>query len=259
MMRIKINDLDFEVTPVPGPLRLALLADPVLMQAIMRDIWEWDAEAKSGKPLTALFENRAAVLPNGLTFFVPKTGPDGRIVKAEAPSTSMAKRFLKATGAKSMNELMGALNRVVELNRKTIPFEIFRPLNATASYRIRMYTDFAAVKIENAARNLSAYLLLPSQVGFHAELGAIPDAPAHEAAVAAGVNVDTMRPGFIVPARVPATLGMRRTALAKAFDELQVELVAQGGSATATDVQKMRAARLATEWRAIEPQPQKAN
>lgn len=258
-MRIKINDIDFDVTPVPGPLRLALLSDPVLMQAIMRDIWEWDAVSKTGKALASLHENRAAVLPNGLTFFVPKTAADGRIVKAEAPSTSMAKRFLKATEAKSLNDLMGALNRVVELNRKTVPFEVFRPLNATASYRIRMYTDFVAVKIENAARNLTAYLLLPSQVGFHAELGTIPDAAAHEAAVAAGLDVNAMRPGFIVPARAPATLGMRRAALAKGFDELQADLVAQGGPETASDVQKMRAARLATEWRAIQPQAQKAN
>jgi hypothetical protein len=258
-MRIKINQIDFEVTPVPGPVRLALLSDPVLMQAILRDIWEWDAVAKSGKALTPLFENRAAVLPNGLTFFVPRTDAEGRLVKAEAPSTSMAKRFLKATGAKSLNELMGAMNRVVELNRKTVPFEEFRPLNATASYRIRMYTDFSAVKIENAARNLAAYILLPAQVGFHAELGVIPDTAAHEAAVAAGVDVNAMRPGFIVPARAPATLGMRRAALAKAFDELQAELVAQGGPETSTPIQKMRAARLATEWRALDPQPVKTN
>lgn len=254
-MRIKINQIDFDVTPVGAQMRAALLSDPVIGQAILRNVWEWDAAAGSGRPLTPLLNNRAAVLPNGLSFFVAKAGPDGRIVKNEAPSAAMATRFLKVTGAKDLKELMGALNRIVELPQKILPLDVFAPLNATASYRLKMFTDFAVVQLQNAGRNLTAYLFLPAQVGFHAELGAIPDQAAHDAA---GVDMNKLRPGFIVPARAPAAQAMRRAALARQFEELQAEMQALGGPEKATDLHRLRAARLAAEWKVIAPK-QKAN
>lgn len=254
-MRIKINQIDFDVAPVPADLRAALLSDPVIGQAVLRSVWEWDAGARTGKALIPLIQDRAAVLPNGLSFFVPRSGPNGTLVKNDPPSANMAKRFLKATGAKSLTDLMQALNRVVELPQKILPLEVFRPLNATASYRVRMFTDFAVLQLQNAARNLTAYLFLPAQVGFHAEITDTPDPAAHEAA---GIDLNAMRPGFIVPARAPATQGMRRAALSQMFRELQAELDAAGGPEKATDIQKLRAARLAAEWKVIAP-PQKAN
>lgn len=254
-MQIKINGIDFEVTPVAGPLRAALLADPLIGQAIVRDVWEWDAVTRKGKALTPLVENRAAVLPNGIAFFVAKVGPGGVLVKNNPPSANMAKRFLKATGAKDMNGLMGALNRILELPRKVIPFEAFRPLDATASYRIRMVTEFVALQLQNASRNLTAYLYLPAQVGFHPEITAVPDQAAHDAA---GVDIAKLRPGFIVPAQSRAVLGMRRAALSKAFEELQAEILAQGGADTATDQQKWRVARISAEWQILTPSPEAA-
>lgn len=252
-MRIKINAVEFEVTPVPGALRTALLGDQLILGAILRDVYAWDAATQSGRPLVQLAQGRGVVLPNGISFFVPKAGPDGAIVKNEAPSKTMAQRFVKATGTKSMTDLMAALNRVVELQNKVLPLETFRPLNATASYRIRMFTDFAVLQLSNPARNLTGYLYLPSQVGFHAELGAIPNQAAHDAAVAAGLDVNQMRPGYIVPARTQAARDMRMAALSRAFEELQAEMNAAGGPEKATDIQKLRAARLMTEWKAIAP------
>lgn len=254
-MQIKINGIDFDVTPVAGPLRAALLADPLIAQAIVRDVWEWDVATQKGKGLTPLVDNRAAVLPNGIGFFVAKAGPGGALVKNNPPSTNMAKRFLKATGAKDLNALMSALNRILELPRKVIPFETFRPLNATASYRIRMVTEFVVLQMQNAARNLTAYLYLPSQVGFHAEITGIPDQAAHDAK---GIDPVRLRPGFFVPAQSKAVLGMRRAALTKAFEELQAEIMAAGGAEAATDAQKMRAARINAEWQILTPRPQPA-
>lgn len=254
-MRIKINQIDFDVTPVPVQLRAALLSDPIIGQAILRNVWEWDAVTQTGKPLTPLLNNRAAVLPNGLSFFVTKPGTDGKIVKNEAPSTAMATRFLKATGAKTLKDLMAALNRIVELPQKILPLETFQPLNATASYRLRMFTDFAVVQLQNSSRNLTAYLFLPAQVGFHADITAVPDQAAHDAA---GIDMNKLRPGFIVPTRTPASQGMRRAALARQFEELQAEMEGLGGPDKATDLHRLRAARLAAEWKVIAPK-QKAN
>lgn len=255
-MRIKINKIDFDVTPVPAQLRAALLADPVIGQAILRDVWDWDATTQAGKALVPLIQNRAAILPNGLSFFVPRNGPDGAIVKNDPPSATMAKRFLKAVGAKDLREVMQAINRVVELPQKTLPLEVFRPLNATASYRIRMFTDFAVLQLQAADRNLTAYLFLPAQVGFHAAITGVPDQAAHDAA---RVDINAMRPGFVVPARAPAAQGMRRAALHQSFQELQAEIQAAGGPEKASDTHKLRAARLAAEWKVIAPPAPKAN
>ncbi len=251
-MQIRIGSIDFEVTPVASDLRAALIADPIMTQALRREVWEWDAEAGKGKPLVPVVQNHIVTLPNGLSFFIPKTGPGGEIVKNEAPSKKMAQRVLKATGAKDLRDLMGALNRVIDLPRLRLPLDVFRVLNATASYRLVLTSDYAVVQLRAADRNLTANLLLPSQVGVHAEITAIPDPKAHEAR---DIDPGTLRPGFIVPANSPATQGIRRTALAKRLEELQAAVTAQGGPETATGAQTRHAAQLSAEWKVLTPKP----
>ncbi len=249
-MQIRINRIEFEVEPVAGPLRAAVLADPVIARAVLRDVWEWDAAAQTGKALVPLVQERAVVLPNGLSFFVPRSGADGAITKHEAPSASMAKRMLKVTGARDLPEVMTALNRVIDLPKKTLPLATFRGLDARASYRLRMFTEFAVLRLNNAARNLGAFLFLPSQVGFHAEIGETLDPAQREAVLA---EARGLRPGFLVPARSEASRGMRRAALSRQFEELQAEIAALGGADKATDLHRIRAQRLAAEWKALTP------
>lgn len=256
-MRIKINQIDFDVTPVAAQLRTALLGDALISQAILRDVWSWDGETQKGMPLTNLVQNGVAVLPNGLSFFVPRVTSEGAVVKNEKPSTVMAKRFIEAVGAKELREVMNGINRIVALPQKALPLDAFAPLNALASYRLRMFTDYAVLQLSNAARNLTGYVYLPAQVGFHAEIVKIID----EAAFAAKtVDLAQLRPGFIVPARTEAALGMRRAAVAKQFEELQAELDAAGGAEQASPLQKTRAVRLSQEWNVLAPKaPAAAN
>ena len=249
-MRIKINQIDFDVTPVPAQLRTALLGDSLIAQAILRDVWSWDAEKQKGLPMTNLVQNGVAVLPNGLSFFVPRVTTEGVVVKNEKPSTVMAKRFIEAVGAKDLREVMNGINRIVALPQQTIPLDAFNPLNAHATYRVRMFTDYAVLQLSNAARNLTGYLYLPAQVGFHAEIGKLTD---EEAFKAKKIDMAKLRPGFIVPARTEAALGMRRAAVAKQFEELQAELDAAGGAEEATPIQKARAVRLSQEWNVLAP------
>lgn len=256
-MRIKINQIDFDVTPVAAQLRHALLGDNLISQAILRDVWAWDAEKQEGQTLTNLVQNGVAVLPNGLSFFVPRVTTEGVVVKNEKPSTVMAKRFIEAVGAKDLRDVMGGINRIVALPQKAIPFDAFNPLNAHASYRIRMYTDYSVLQLSNAARNLTGYLYLPAQVGFHAEITGYADEAAFKAKA---IDLTKLRPGFIVPARTEAALGMRRAAIAKQFEELQAELDTAGGAEEATPIQKARALRLSQEWNVLVPKaPATAN
>lgn len=251
-MQIRVGKVEFNVTAVTSEMRAAVATDPTMTRALRRDVWEWDAEAKAGKFLEPVVRDRVVTLPNGLSFFVAKTDKDGNIVKNEAPSSRMAQRMLKATGAKDLRELMGALNRVIDLPRLRFPLDVFRPLQKTASFRLALVSDYAVVQLRASDRNLVANLLLPAQVGVHAEITAIPDEAAHEAA---GIDLGAMRPGFIVPAHSPATQGIRRMALAKRLEELQTTIAAQGGNETATDAQKNLAGQLSAEWKVLAPKP----
>lgn len=250
-MKIKINAVEFDVEPVAAPLRQVLLADPVIMQGVWRPVWAWDAVTRTGKPLTQMTEKKGVPLGNGITFFVPRVGPEGQMVKNDGPSKKMAERVLKATGAATIAELMAALNRILHLPQKTIPLDAFRPLDPVASYRVRMHVDFAVVHLGNAARNLSAYLLIPGQCAFHHEVTAIPDQAAYDAALAATPGLAAIQPAFVVPPRTRANLGLRSLAIGRALGDLQDDVRAAGGPDAASDTQKRRAAQLAAEWRVL--------
>lgn len=251
-MQIRIGKIEFEVTPVAADLRAALIADPVMAQALRREVWEWDAEAQKGKPLVPVVQNRVVTLPNGLSFYIPRTDKDGNITKKETPSKKMAQRMLQATGARDLRDLMGALNRVIDLPRLRLPIDVFRVLNKTASYKLILVSDYAVVRLRAADRNLIANLLLPSQVGVHAEITAITDTKAHEAK---DIDMATLRPGFIVPGNSPATQGIRRIALAQRLEELRAAIDAQGGPDSATPAQTALASQLSAEWKVLEPKP----
>ena len=70
-MQIKLNDIVFDVAPVPTNLRMALLADPVIAQGVWRDVYHWDAVTQTGKVLVTTTPSGTAPLGNGITFFVP--------------------------------------------------------------------------------------------------------------------------------------------------------------------------------------------
>lgn len=251
-MKVRIGKIELEVTPVVAAMRAAVTSDPSMAEAMRREVWEWDAVERKSRALVPVVQNRVVTLPNGLSFFVARAGQEGPPVKNEAASARMAQRMLKATGAKDLRDLMGALNRVIDLPRLRLPLDVFRPLNATASYRLVMVSDYAVVQLRAADRNLVANLILPAHVGVHAEITSIPDEAAHEAA---GIDLATLRPGFIVPAHTPATQGIRRTALAQRLQELQDVLAAQGGPSTATESQRRLAGQLSAEWKTLSSKP----
>jgi hypothetical protein len=257
-MRISINRIDFEVAAVPAQTRMAVLSDPFLAQAIWRDVYRWDAAAGTGEVIARVAPNGAVPLPNGIAFFVPRVTATGQVAKAEGPSRKMAERFLQATGAKSIGDLLAALNRILHLPQKTIPLAPFAPLNPYLSYTLRMETEYAVVRLAHAGRNLSAFVLIPGQVGFRAIPGEVRDPAGWEAALAATPALAAIRPGFIVPPQTEANAGMRRLALARRMEELQAEVAAGGGNAAATPGQRGTAARLMAEWRLLAPVPQKA-
>ncbi|MBW7922034.1 MAG: hypothetical protein H3C51_08035 [Rubellimicrobium sp.] len=251
-MKIRVGKVEFEVTPVSAAMRAAVTADPNMAQAMRREVWEWDAVARKGTPLVPVVQQRVTTLPNGLSFFVARAGSEGPLVKNDAASAKMAQRMLKATGAKDLRDLMGALNRVIDLPRLRLPLDVFRPLNETTSYRLVLASDYAVVQLRAADRNLVANLLMPAQVGVHAEITAIPDQAAHDAK---GIDLAALRPGFIVPAHTPATQTIRRAALAQRLQDLQQTVAAQGGPETATPAQRALAGQLSAEWKVLTPKP----
>ena len=251
-MKININKIEFEIEAVPAALRGLILSDPIIAQGIWRDVWSWDAPSQKGTALTRLTADRAAPLGNGIAFLVTRVWPDGTVRRADAPSKKMAERMMKVTGAKTMTDLMAALNRVIHLPQKTLPLEAFQPLNIVASYKVKMYVDYAVVTLNNPARNLQCYLLIPSQVAFHHEVTAIPDQAAYDAALAANPALSAIQPAFIVPPKTKANLGLRMMACAKAVEELQAEMRAAGGPEATSEAQRLRAGVLAAEWRLLQ-------
>jgi len=250
-LKIKINAVEFDIEPVPAVMRQAILSDPILSRGVWREVWQWDAVAQQGKPLAAMTDKRAVPLGNGIAFFVPRIGAQGEMMKSEAPSKKMAERVMKATGAKTLLDLMNALNRIINLPQKELPLGSFAPLNPVASFKIGMYVDYNVVQMANAARNLSAYLLIPGQVAFQHHVTAIPDQVAYDAVLAATPGLATLQPAFVVPPRTKANLGLRSLAVGRALADLQDEIRAAGGPEAASDAQKRRAAQLATEWRVL--------
>jgi hypothetical protein len=230
-MKITINKIDFEVSPVSPALREILLADKIIAQGVWRDVWAWDAVAGTGRMLTASVDEKAVPLGNGILFHVPKVGQEN--ARADGPSAKMAEKLLKATGAKSMQDLMVAMNRILHLPQKTVPFEAFAPLNPVASYKIRMHVDFTALQLTNASRALTCFIMVPGACAFHHEVTAIPDQAAYDALLAEQPQLSAIQPAFVVPPRSRANLGLRTLAIGADLTALSADAAGAPGRAMA--------------------------
>jgi len=255
-MKIKLGKAEFEVGAVAGQMREALLSDPVIAQGVWRDVYRWDASAKSGKILVPTSQDGGVPLGNGLNFFVPRVAANGAVVKSETASNTMAKRFLEAVGARQIIDVIKGLNTVINLPQKTLPLANFSPLNPAVSYLIKMHVDFAVVQLRDAGRNLTAYVYVPGQVAFHHEITAIVDQAAYDALIAATPAMAQPQPAFIVPARSKANQTIRMIALARRIEEMQPAIAKLTKDAPVTpgnDHLRRTFGRAVAEWRAISP------
>ncbi|SDE62091.1 hypothetical protein [Limimaricola pyoseonensis] len=243
-MQIKLNDIAFEVSAVEGPLRAAILSDPLIGRAIWRDVWAWDQAAQEGKPLGPLTQNGSIPLANGISFFVPKSGGTE---KNESASKTSGERFLKALNVKSSIDVLKAMARLLGMPQKTLPKE-FDALKPVASYQLKMHVEHSVVRLRNASRNLQAYILIPGQIGFHHEITAIGDQEGYDALVAEKPELKSLTPLFLVPARSKANREMRATALMTR----QRELVAEAqGQDPAPEALRMQIGRVQAELRML--------
>lgn len=262
-MKLTIGKVEFEVTPVARDMRAVLLAEPAILPGVWRDVWRWDAEAGTGQVLVPLVQNRALPLPNGLSFFVPKSGAGGVLVGNPKPTKAMAQRFLEAVGSASITDVLRALTQVLNLPQKTLPLDAFTPLNPVASYLVRAHVDFSVVQLRNAGRNLTAYLFVPGQIAFHHEVTAVRDSAAYEALMTERPELRAMQPAFVVPAQTRANLGIRRLALARRIEELrpvieQISAAAKGETERPEEARTREVAQVLTEWRTLQAAPQPA-
>ena len=256
-MKLKLNQVEFDIQPVPGPLRAALLADPILQQGLSREVWRWDAVAKTGTPLVAMTPQKGVPLPNGISFFVPR--PGNPTDKSEGPSTKMANRVVEAVGAKSIADVMQAVNRIARLPQKTLPLKDFEKLAAVASYTMRVHVEYNVLHAVNAARNLGLYMFIPGQCSFTARIDAVPDQSAYDAALAENAQLERMQPGFIIPPATEANLNLRRMAIAQRITEIQADLGGlQPRDLEIGDPRRLVIARLSLEWQALNRPPKAA-
>lgn len=246
-MQIKLNKIPFEVKPVEGALRAALLADPVIARGASRPVWAWNREEGKGGYLVPTTAQKAVPLPTGVTVFVPKAGAAGAAVqKADGPTARMAERFLAAVGAKDWGPVLQALSRVTGVAQRKVPTEAFVALNPLGSYHLRLETEFQVVELSHAGRNLAAFVFLPGLVGFQ---------PALKAAPAEGTVLPALtRPVFVVPPPTDAAMALRRMAVARRLTEMQALL---GGTRPADlpqgDPRRAEVAKLGAEWKVLQP------
>jgi hypothetical protein len=256
-MKLTLNKVDFDIQPVAAPLRDALLADPIIRQGVTREVWRWDAATRTGTPLVAMTAQKGVPLPNGVSFFVAR--PGSATQKADGPSAKMAERVLEAVGAKSITDVMQAVNRVVRLPQKTLPLKEFEKLSAVASHTLRIHVDYAVLYAANAARNLGLYIFIPGQCAFTARIDAVPDQAAYDAALAENAQLARLQPGFVIPPGTEANIMLRRMALAQRITEIQQSL---GGTDIRDlppgDLRRLTIARLSLEWQAINSPRKKA-
>lgn len=246
-MQISLNRIPFEVRPVDGDLRAALLAEPVILRGAQRPVWAWDKDEGRGRFLVPTAPGGAIALPTGLTVFVPRPGAaGGAIRKADGPTAKMAERFLAAVGAKDWGQVLQALSRVTGVPQRKVPLEGFAPLNPLASYLVRMDIEFQVLELSHAGRNLAAFVFLPGLASFRPMLR---EAPAEGAALPA-----VPRPAFVIPPPTQAVAALRRLAVARRLTEMQAEL---GGTRPADlpegDPRRLAVARLGAEWKALQP------
>ena len=207
----------------------------------------------AGRWLVPVTDKQGVPLPTGLLVHVPRPGGGAEATKAEGPTRRMSERLMEAVGATSFPQIMQGLARVTGIPQKTVPFEAFQAVRPHP-HRIRMETDFAALSLANAARNLQAYMFVPGLVSFVHVVAA--DAEALPEGVPAP---GTIRPGFVIPPLNQAGHAFRRMAVAQRLTEMQAALgETKPTDLAAGDPRRMEIARLGAEWRVLQPQPKAA-
>lgn len=244
-MQITLNKVPFEVRPVEGPLRRALLAEPGLRRAAQRAVWAWDKDARTGRFLVPTTPDKSLAAPLGLAAYVAKTGGTNGagLQKAEGPTAKMSERFLAAVGAKKWDSVMQAVARVTGVPQKAIPFEEFASLNEATSYQILMLTEFQVLELANPSRNLSAYAFLPGLLSFAVAL----PAPVEGLAM-------PRQPVYALQPGTQAALAMRRLAVARRMTEVQATLAgAKPADLEPNDPRRIEVVKLGAEWRVLQP------
>ena len=255
-MKITLNAIEFDVTPVAGPLRRAILLDEAIRPGLLRDVATWRRDPGETKTYGPVTKEGGVVLPNGILFFVTKTAENGAIEKSEGPSKKMAERFLEALGNKTLQDLQQAVHGLFGVLTQKMPLEVFAPLNILADWNLRMGTDFAVLQLQNAARNLTAYVLMPAQVGFGAAI--VEKGEGFEAFAEAPEGALLKRqPGYIVRPQTQAAILARRIALNQRVQELATAL--EGKTVLdlpLDDLRRIESERLAAEWGLLFPKVQ---
>lgn len=254
-MKIKLNKLEFDVLGVPGAMRMALLTDPNIRQGVLREVWTWDHATQEGETTAQVINKDAVPLLNGISFFVPKKGVDGPIQPNPGPSKLMAKRFVEQVGAKDVPDVLGALQKILGIPQRKIPFAQFEPLKPVATFGIQMHTEFNVVELKEASRNLSAFLFVPGQVVFVAEVKEKADDAAFDEMLEQNPNLAAAQAAHVVPAQSKANQNVRMIALAHRIGELQplIEDATQGGKEIEDPNLRNVFGRTVNEWRAIAP------
>ncbi|WP_162467594.1 hypothetical protein [Ketogulonicigenium vulgare] len=164
----------------------------------------------------------------------------------------MSERFVEAIGARDMREVQDAIYRLFGSSRRALPLKEFAALNGACDWRMLMGTDFAVVHLSASARNLSAYVVLPAQVGFIATV--TEEGEGLAAVQAQHPNLLNSRPGFIIPPLSEPAQTARRIALEQRVRELANELDGRTPAELAPDdPRQSEAQRLSIEWAALFP------
>lgn len=255
-MQIKLNKISFTVAEVSGQTRSALLTDRDVGAGVVRAVWSWDAETGEAAAMAGLKSDLQ--VPNGLAFFVSRPGDGPKPVRNDGATEKMRDRFVEAVGAKSHADLVAAINRVLGIPQLKMPYEQFDKLKPVATYRLLSHADYAVAELREASRNLTAYLLIPGQVAFRAEITKVIDEAGLEALFAAEPELKTRIPAFILAARSKPALDIRRVALIRRVGEVQAmvkHFEDAGRSDDELRMPRMELQRLAAEARVLAPKP----
>ncbi|ADO43708.1 hypothetical protein EIO_2631 [Ketogulonicigenium vulgare Y25] len=101
-MKIKLNAVEFDVLAVPRALRTAIVQQPSIRPGTLREVYT-HTRAEGGKIVGPASPQSEALLPNGVSFFIPKPGVTP-VEIAEGPSPKcpnvLSRRLARATCAR---------------------------------------------------------------------------------------------------------------------------------------------------------------
>ncbi len=224
-MQFKLGGVDFDVRKVTAGERAAIINDPIIQQVVSRDVYRWDHKAGTGETLVELTPKDAVPMPNCVSFFVPRI-ISGEVSKNDSASKTLAKRTLKAVGARSPTDILVALHKALHMPQKSIEHSAFAPFNGCASYTLRMETEFHVAHLVNAPRNLAVHVLIPGQVRF-VQTVTDRDEAAFGALLAADPALAAPNATFVIPPHSRANLMVRAIAVSRRLEDLQADLAAR--------------------------------